>query len=211
MAISFNRDTRFLFAGDTMTEAERTADPEGLGSGYVQIVRDFIRAQHPPTAPIVINRGQRGRTVDVAARWKEDVLAERPDVLSIHFDLNAASNPPEQLSVDQYHAVYRQVLVQTREFLPKCKLVFCQPAAVWSKTAVEADEKLRPYAQALFELNAEFDGEVIVPLHEAFVFSRRARPDVQWFVDQSTLTPSGHMLVAYTWLESCGMVKRAFT
>jgi len=132
-------------------------------------------------------------------------------VLSMHFDLNTASNMPEQVSVDQYHAVYRQVLVQTKEFLPRCKLVFCQPTALWSKSAVEADDRIRPYVQSIAELKEEFGGEVIVPLHEAFVFSRRARPDVQWFVDQSTLTSSGHMLVAYTWLESCGMVKRAFT
>jgi acyl-CoA thioesterase I len=211
MAISFNRDSRFLFVGDSMTESGRANDPEGLGSGYVRFVRDFIRAQHPPTAPTVINRGHLARMVDVAARWKQDVIAERPDVLSIHFDLNAATNPPEHLSVDQYHAVYRQVLVETREFLPSCKLVLCQPTALWSRVAIEADERLRPYGVSLAELRTEFGAEVIVPLHEAFVFTRRVRPDVQWFVDQSTLTSSGHMLVAYTWLESCGMVKRAFT
>ena len=211
MAISFNRDTRFLFVGDSITESGRANDPEGLGFGYVRFVRDFIRAQHPPTAPIVINRGHLGRMVDLAARWKEDVIAERPDVLSIHFDLNAGSNPPEQLTVDQYHAVYRQVLVETLEFLPRCKLVLCQPTALWSRNAVEGDERLRPYGVTLAELSSEFGAEVIVPLHEAFVFTRRARPDVKWFVDQSTLTSSGHMLVAYTWLESCGMVKRAFT
>jgi acyl-CoA thioesterase-1 len=211
MAITFNKETRFVFAGDGMTDADPAGDTDGLGTGYVRMIRDYLLAQHPPTAPLVINRGGRGRIVELAAQWKEQVIAQRPDVLSLLFDLNPASNPPSEVTVDQYHAVYRQILVQTREYVPRCRIVFCQPPALWSKTAVEADEQLRPYAYALMELNREFDGEVIVPLHEAFVYARRGRPDVRWFTDQSTLTSAGHMLIAFTWMESCGLVRSALT
>lgn len=209
MAINFNCDTRVVFAGEGMTPGG-AADAEGVASGYVRCVRDFIRAQHPPTAPIVIDRCGRGRIADLAARWNQDVIAQRPDILTVHFDVGALSTPPDQVSSDQYFAVFRQLLVQAKEFLPTCRLIFCQPAALWSKAAVQADDRLRPYVQAVYKLNAEFDGEVIVPLHEALLYARRIRPDIQWFTDQSALTPSGHMLVAHTWMESCGIVRRAF-
>lgn len=209
MAITFNRDTRFVFAGDGLTEAGREGEQEGLGGGYVRDIRDCLLAQNPPTAPVVINRGGRGRIADLAGRWNEQVVAERPDVLSVMFDLNSASNPPSEVTADQYHALYRQVLVQTMERLPRCRLVLCQPAALWSKTAVEADEQLRPYVNALLALNSEFNAEVVVPIHEAFVYARRSRPDVRWFIDQSTLTSAGNMLIAFTWMECCGLVRSA--
>lgn len=209
MAIIYNKDARFVFAGDAVTSAGREGDPEGLGSGYVRTIRDYLLAQHPDTAPLVMNRAGRGRIVDMAAQWKEQVIAERPDVLSILFDLNSESNPPSEVTVDQYHAIYRQILVQTMELLPRCRLVLCEPTALWSKTAVEADEQLRPYVKATMALNREFDAEVIVPVHEAFVYARRSRPDVRWFADQSTLTSAGHMLIAFTWMESCGLLRSA--
>lgn len=212
MAIRFNKETRFLFIGDAPTDAGRTSDPEEIGSGYVRLIRDFLRARHPTTAPIVVNRGANGlRLVDWFERWPREALAQRSDVASIHFDVPAPSAEPgnQASQVAEYLTLYRQVLQQTSERLPNCKLVLCQPAAVWTTASFEAADALRPYVHGLMELASEFHAESIVPVHEALVYARRSRPDIGWVTSDGQFTSSANMVIAYTWLEEHGIVPRA--
>ncbi|HEY2586590.1 MAG TPA: GDSL-type esterase/lipase family protein [Tepidisphaeraceae bacterium] len=212
MAIPFNKDTRFLFIGDAPTEAGRPTDPEEMGWGYVRFVRDFLRARHPAIAPIVVNRGANGlRLVDWLERWPREALAQRSDVVSIHFDVPAPSGPPgaPASKVVEYLTLYRQILEQTSERLPNCKLVLCQPAAVWTASSFEAADALRPYVHGVMELAREFNAASIVPMHEALVYARRSRPDIGWIESDGQFTSSAHMVIAYTWLEEHGMVPRA--
>lgn len=213
MAITFNKSSRFLFIGDEPTEAGRSTDPEEIGWGYVRLVRDALRARHPTTAPLIVNRGAKGlRLVDWLERWPREALAQRSDVVSIHFDVPAPSTgaPPDTASsVAEYLTLYRQILQRTRERLPECKLVLCQPAAVWTTASFEAADALRPYVHGMMELGREFGAETIVPVHEALVYARRSRPDIGWITSDGQYTSSAHMVIAYTWLEENGMMPRA--
>ena len=213
MAINFNKDTRFLFVGDSVTEGGRTTDPGGIGDSYVRITRDLLRARHPPTAPIVINRGAANlRLSELAARWSQDVIAERPDLISILIGVNDATSGPQTstagASIAQFATIYRHILTRTAEHLPRCTLVLCEPAALWSATSVHADENLRPYMHTLTEIAREFKAYCIVPLHSAFVYARRARPDIAWVRDDGQPTSSGHALIAHTWMEETGILPR---
>jgi hypothetical protein len=62
----------------------------------------------------------------------------------------------------------------------------------------------------LQEIAREFGAECVVPLHSAFVYARKTRPDIQWVRDDGQIAPSGQMLIAYTWLEETGVFRRAF-
>lgn len=215
MAVTFNKDSRFLFVGDRITAAGRETDSEGTGHGYVRIIRDFLRAKHPPIAPIVINRGSaRERLPELAASWEREVIAERPDLVSILIDLNdprpAMPGGHAEPSLDQFRTVYRHILSQTAESLPDAKVVLCEPAALWSTAPVEADEVLRPYVHSLMEIAREFDAKAIVPLHSAFVYVRKARPDIDWTAADHQPTSSGHAVIAYTWLEELGIATRSY-
>ncbi len=76
--------------GDSITDAGRTSGigpdlGEGpLGDGYAAMV-----ARALGDGAVVVNRGVGGdRLVDLAARWEGDVLAQRPDVLSVAVGIN---------------------------------------------------------------------------------------------------------------------------
>src|SRR5688500_12163912 len=89
MALEFSRDSKLLFIGDSITDAGRAADSEDIGSGYVRMIRDLLRADDHANAAQVINRGMSGdKIVDLKARWERDVIAIRPNVLSIMIGIN---------------------------------------------------------------------------------------------------------------------------
>src|SRR5690554_5891653 len=89
MAISIDRNTRLLFIGDSITDCGRRQDPEGIGSGYPRLVRDYLSAKDPDNAPVVLNTGISGNRVTcLQERWKTDVLDLKPDVLSIKIGIN---------------------------------------------------------------------------------------------------------------------------
>ena len=212
MAIRYNRDSRFLFIGDGPTDVGRAPDPEEIGTGFVRDIRDYLRANRPSTAPIIVNHGASGlRLAEWLERWPHDALGQRPDVISLHFDVPDPSGAPASGGTKpaEFLTLYRELLAQTKEGLPDCQIVLCQPAAAWSAAAYEADDALRPYVRGLLELAREFRVESIVPVHEALVYVRRVRSDIAWITSDGRFTSGAHMLFAYTWLEQNGLAPRA--
>ena len=215
MDIRYNKDSRFVFAGDGITAADRASDPDGVGFGYVRVIRDYLYARHAPVAPVVLNRAlSRGGIQDVATLWSTDVIAARPDVLSIMIDVErpvatAAGGPPAAHGVDEFRAVYRQILADTRRALPKAKIILNEPPALWSCTTPHADEVLRPYVHAIAHLGEEFRAVGTVPVHSALTFLRRARPEFGWMAPDGRLSSAAHAAIAYTWLEEAMMISLA--
>lgn len=214
MPIHHNRNSRFLFIGDAITDGGRSNDPEGLGFGYVRRIRDYLLARHSTTAPHVSNHAEQElRISDWTNRWPESALRERPELVSILIDVpdpaERAGSESAKRALDEFRAVYRQLLSRTLELAPRCQLVLCEPAATWSNVPVEADDRLRPYVHALFKIGEEFHAHGIVPVHSALVHARRSRPDVAWIDQNGQLNSAGHAVIAYTWLEECGLAPLA--
>lgn len=216
MPLRHNKNSRFLFIGDALTDAGRANDPENLGTGYVRIIRDYLLARHSTTAPQVLNHGQAGvKIADWISRWPVEALASRPDMVSVFIDVpepaGAPGSEPHKHALNEFRAVYRQLLVRTKELAPRCKLVLCEPAAVWSNLPVEPDDRLRPYVHSLMKMGEEFNVSGIVPLHSALVHARRSRPEVNWVHPDGMLTSPGHAVIAYTWLEEEGLAPLAMS
>jgi lysophospholipase L1-like esterase len=200
---------KLLFIGDSITDCGRLADPEGIGSGYVRIVRDWLWTKDPASGPIVINRGISGNKIpDLQNRWERDVLELEPDLLSIYVGINdvwhGLSDPRQGCPIDRYVAGYRDVLARTRTALPACGIVLCEPSVLWLDDPGDANERLRPYIGAVHELSAQFAARCVVPLHDAFNRARALRPDIAWTSDGVHPTSAGHMLIARTWLKTTG-------
>ena len=209
MTLAISRTTRLLFIGDSITDCGRVADPDALGQGYVRLVRDWLQCKDPPTCPVVINRGISGdKVTELAARWKPDVLEQKPDVLSIKIGINdvwhALGGGPG-VSIEQYTSVYRDLLQQVKKALPQCKLVLCEPSVIW-RPAAEGNALLQPYVRAVNDLAREFGAQCVVPLHGAFVRAREARPDLEWTLDGVHPSSAGHMLIAREWLKATGLL-----
>lgn len=211
MPLSLHSKTRLLFIGDSITDCSRQADVEEIGSGYVRIVRDYLRARDPASAPIVSNRGISGHKVtDLAARWQRDVIDLGPGVLSIKIGINdvwhALGGRSGGVCINDFVPIYRDILRQTRKALPACELVLCEPSVIWPPQPEEGNDLLQPYIQAVRSLAKEFGIEYVVPLSSAFARAREERPDIHWAPDGVHPSSSGHMLIARTWLITTGLL-----
>jgi lysophospholipase L1-like esterase len=211
MSIAFSATSRLLLIGDSITDCGRRDDAEQVGSGYVRLIRDWLTATDPSIAPIVINRGISGSKIpDLEKRWQRDVLDERPDVLSIYIGINdvwhGLAPGRAGCDIDDYVRGYRSILKQTRETLPSCRVILCEPSVIWPPAPAEGNERLAPYVRAVQELSAEFAAECVVPLHTAFHAARDARPDIPWTRDGVHPTSFGHTLIARTWLDAASLI-----
>ncbi len=134
MPLAIHPDKTLLFIGDSITDCgRRDASTAPLGSGYVRIFADLVKAREPRRALRILNRGVGGNTVDdLRSRWHEDALLHRPDWLSVKIginDLNLHLCHPEfkWLTLEKFHEIYEGLLRLTREQLPECGLLLISP------------------------------------------------------------------------------------
>jgi lysophospholipase L1-like esterase len=206
MSVSFTARTRLLFIGDSITDCDRASDPEHLGSGYVRLIRDYLVAKLPRLAPQVINMGIGGNKItDLAERWMRDVIEQRPDVLSIKVGINDAwyglPGDNRGVPVEQYRAIYCDLIERTRTMLPSCHLVLCEPTVIGPPAHPNGNPYVSPYVEVVREVGQQFSVDGIVPLHSAFITAQRERPQIAWTTDGVHPTSAGHMLIARVWLE----------
>src|SRR5690349_8733569 len=115
-----------LFIGDSITDAGRRDDPEGLGSGYVRLIAETLatRGDHRT----ILNRGIGGdRIGDLRERWETDVLAHAPSTLSVYVGINDTwrrFDQGQETAAADFEAVYRELLEEARAaFNPNLILV----------------------------------------------------------------------------------------
>lgn len=76
-----------VFQGDSITDGGRFLEPNGIGKGYVAQVKKFLEERYPGTT--VYNRGVGGNSsVDLVARWQEDTLSLKPDIVVVMIGVN---------------------------------------------------------------------------------------------------------------------------
>lgn len=213
--LELNPEHRWVFIGDSITDCGRRDDPEGLGNGYVRLIRDHLLARSPDRAPKVINKGIGGdRVLELAARWEQDVIAAHPQVLSIKIGINDVwrqLNPAsahQGVSVEDYLAAYGKLLDDTIKADPKVRIVLCEPSVISPPQPAEGNQKLKPYVAAVRELASAHPEHVVcvAGLHAACLAADRARPEVQWWPDGVHPSSAGHMVLARTWLGAAGVL-----
>ncbi len=193
---------RVLFQGDSITDGNRgrTSDPNHiLGHGYAFLLAARYGAAFPQLAPDFMNRGISGNTVlDLEARWEEDTLALRPQVLSILIGVNDRGRVP----VTQYADVYDRLLARARAANPELKLVLCEPFVL--PVGGLADD----YAAALADMRQRSDvvarlaavyGAALAPFQRVFDEACALAPADYWIWDGVHPTYAGHQLMADAW------------
>jgi acyl-CoA thioesterase I len=211
MALPLSKDSRWLFIGDSITDAGRGQCPEAIGTGYVRDVRDWLRASLPARAPQVLNKGISGNNIlDLRRRWKSDVIAHEPDLVSVKIGINdvwhGLDHADGGVSVEKFQEVYAEILSWLRDARPDVTIVLCEPTVIWPPAPTEGNEALKPYVAAVREIGLEFKATAVVPLHDAFNAAGSARPDIAWAPDGVHPSSSGHMLIARSWLASLGLL-----
>jgi len=191
-----------VFAGDSVTDCGRMSTADGLGDGYVREL-----AGRPELAGWrVVNAGVSGNRVkDLAARWREDVLSARPDVVSVFIGINEVwrrfdENDPT--SDAAYEAGLRALL----ETLDGVRVVLVEPVLL------PKDEEQRGWAQehagkiAVVHALAQEFGATLVPMNAEL----NAAGDAAGYApDGVHPNAAGHRLLADVWLRYAGAALRS--
>lgn len=190
---AFTPGCRLLFQGDSITDGNRgrTADPNHiLGHGYAFIIAARHGAAFPERKLVFLNRGVSGNTVlDLQARWQQDTLDLKPDLLSVLIGVNDSGRG---VPLDQYEQVYDKLLADCRATNPQIRFVLGEPFHT------NPNDDIRARQQIVARL-AEKYGAALVHYQRVFdEAARRAAPSY-WIWDGVHPTYSGHQLMADEW------------
>ncbi|GIG38047.1 SGNH/GDSL hydrolase family protein [Cellulomonas pakistanensis] len=195
--------THVLLVGDSVTDCGRRADPEALGDGYVRLL-----AEGPLSGCRVTNRGVGGdRAVDLAARWDADVLAERPDVLSVLVGINDTWRRYDRgraTPAEAFETTYRALLGSALAAGVR-RLVLVEPFVLPVTAEQERwwDEDLGAKVAAVHRLAAEH-GAVLVPAGTHLAALAAAHGARALAADGVHPTAAGHRALADLWWAAAG-------
>ena len=201
-----------LLIGDSITDCGRRS-PEGapLGNGYVAFLADLVLARSPGHGVRFVNKGIGGNTIlDLAGRWADDVVAERPDWLSVMIginDLHRTLNGVLDIPPEVYRQHYERLLAHAVEQAGP-QLVLLEP--FYMTTGAQADEAqgvvlrlLEPYIDVVHELAERF-GARLCRTHAMFQRQLRHRPSATFCAEPVHPNRTGHLLIACELLATLG-------
>jgi acyl-CoA thioesterase I len=189
-----------LFIGDSITDAGRRDDPQGLGSGYVRLVAETLAMRGDRRT--ILNRGIGGdRIGDLRARWETDVMAHAPSTLSVYVGVNDTWRRFDQgqaTDASDFEAVYRELLEQARAaFDPHLILVEPFVTPVTEEQHGWLDD-LAGKREAVASLATEF-GAAFVPLHRILTVAAAHHGAAAIAADGVHPTTLGAELIAESW------------
>jgi len=206
----FRSGQTILFIGDSITDAFRTLPGSApYGNGYVSMVRDFMTALHPELELRYVNRGVGGDTVtDLAARWSEDVIAERPDWISVCIGINdvwtrITSMTSTAADAGSYEALLGNLLRDAVESLRPAGLVLIDPYVIEPDPEDVFRAAMAPYLDAVRRLAERFSA-IHVRTQEAFDAALVHRPSGFWAEDRIHPEGPGHAVIALAFLRAVG-------
>lgn len=187
-----------VFAGDSITEAERGDAPGILGRGYVRIVADELPGIR------VVNSGVGGRRAhDVRQHWEVEVLGQMPVLASVLVGVNDTRGRytrDETTSPLSYRsdldAIVRMSLSRNVEIVIMEPFILPLSDEITRWRAEDLEEKIEVARAVARQHNVLF-----VPLDDAL--RREAAVEGTESVAPDGIHPAerGHRLIADRWLE----------
>ena len=202
----FHKDDVILFQGDSITDGGRQGGNDfnhTMGQDYAYIISAQIGAQFPDRNLTFINRGVSGNTVAaLAARWQNDTLNLKPNLLSIIVGINDTLWGE---TLDDYEKTYDKLLSDTIAALPGVKIVlgepFILPVGKWKDdySTHRSDVKMRQ--EVVAKLATKYNLPII-HFQQAFDDACQLAPADHWSWDGVHPTYAGHGLMVREWLRS---------
>ncbi|MBQ8210284.1 MAG: SGNH/GDSL hydrolase family protein [Clostridia bacterium] len=191
---------RFLFQGDSITDAGR-ADDSDLGTGYPLLVAaDLMKNRKGEFS--FFNRGESGdRITDIYARIKEDIINLAPDYMSILVGVNDVSHELTikcGVDADKYEKIYTMLIEEVRAALPDIKIIILEPFVLKGTATQELWEQF--YAEvkkrsAAAKCVAEKFSLEFVELQNKFDDACADGDTRYWSVDGVHPTAAGHQII----------------
>ena len=210
---------KILFQGDSITDGNRYKNKASawdknhqIGHSYVYLITALLGMKYPEKHYEFINRGISGnQTGALLARWQEDCLDIKPDILSILVGVNdclfASPAGKSDISASKYEENYRRLLTLAKENDPDVQLILLEPFAHIEgqiNTPISATVRaatLRSEQKIVRKLAEEF-GAIFVPLQEKFDEAMKTREPSYWIWDGTHPTEAGHAIIAREWLKA---------
>jgi lysophospholipase L1-like esterase len=201
----------FLFQGDSITDGKRGRNNDLnhiMGHGYAFSIASRLGADFAEKRLVFYNRGISGNKVtDLAARWQQDTLDLKPNVLSILIgvnDVNVNIDGAEGATAEKFEEVYRSLLDQTKDKFPDILFVLCEPFILpvgkvkdrWDKWWPEMQKRQEVVNRLAKDYNAVF-----VELQPVFDNACKRAPTDYWIWDGIHPTVAGHELIAREWIK----------
>lgn len=136
------RGRKVVFVGDSITDgawgkADAKPAPQRnhydmnhiYGHGFPSNCASYFLANYPKIRFQFFNRGKSGDTLaGISDRWDEDVLAVRPDVISLLVGVNDSSRQTyDSFDFAGWEAALRALVGRTRAYDPECRMILCTP------------------------------------------------------------------------------------
>ena len=196
----FQLNQKIVLIGDSITDAGRTHEALPHGNGYVNLVRSFVIARYPQLHLTFVNKGIGGHTVrDLAERWQQDVIDERPDWLSVKIGINDAGR---ELPLEEYTATLRRLLDWTRRETG-ARFILMQPYLIEADRNEFERRRMDTYGVAMKALAAEFDA-ILIETQAAFDEVLRSTQPSDWSQDRVHPDTPGHAVIALAFLRAIG-------
>ncbi len=144
----------------------------------------------------------------MAQRWDSDVIARKPDWLSIMIGVNDVwrqfSGPlkPGHISIELFEETYRSILTSVRNQLKG--LVLLSPFFIETNRSDPMRKKLDMYSRVIEKLAQEFDA-VFIDVQTAFENYLIHWPTQSLCGDRVHPNTTGHMVIAKAFLEGIGL------
>lgn len=200
-----------LFQGDSITDCGRESCggagyPPGLwGPGYPGLIASYLMGSQPGKWNIV-NKGISGhRIVDLYARWKQDAINIKPDILSILIGVNDTLHEKlynNGVELSRFDRFYRMLLDWSRKDNPQLKFVLMEPFVLpFGVVGEDWLDDIRARQEAVRNIASDYQA-VFVPLQRIFDAALRSAPQEYWMVEGVHPQPAGQWLIADAWLKA---------
>lgn len=207
--VVFQAGQRLVFIGDSITDAGRRQPITApFGNGYVHLARAFLVARYPALGLAIVNQGIGGNTVrDLAGRWEQDVVALRPDWLSVKIGINdvwrtVAGRQADAVPLDEYAGTYERLLSRAAEAIG-ARLILMEPYVIEADRADPFRVLIDQYIPVVHQLAERF-GAILIRTQDAFDEALRAQPARYWADDRVHPNAPGHAVIARAWLRGVG-------
>jgi lysophospholipase L1-like esterase len=211
--LTLRKGAVILFQGDSITDEGRKKDiPEAndskaLGRGYAAMISGQLLLAYNSMELKCYNRGTSGNKIpDLAARWAQDAVALKPDILSIMIGVNDlwhtfAFGSKYKATIGDYETGYRALIERSQKEIPGVRIVICEPFTTRTSDDFKPLAKFRAVSMKL----ADDMKLTFVPFQSLFDEAVKAAPAEFWLWDGIHPSTAGHAIMARKWREVVGI------
>jgi acyl-CoA thioesterase-1 len=194
-----------LFIGDSVTDCGRNReDLSDLGPSYVKKIDSYLKAFFAELLLRVMNKGISGnRVIDLQARWQDDCLCYKPDIINILIGINDCwrrFDNNDSTSAEDFEKRYDSILLAAQK--TGAKLTIMEPFVLpYPVERTSWREDLDPKIQAARKLACKY-GAKLIPLDGIFASLIISKEPQFYSADGVHPTNAGHAVIAKAWLEA---------